>query len=214
MEDRPKSLKDEAERMARKQMLNQNHILPLTCFVDEIKRERPDKDVPFFDPLDGGTEAQCLFVLEAPGRMTKKRSGSGFVSRNNNDESAKNFFEVNKVADIPRKKTVTWNIVPWYIGAGEKRRTPSNSEIETGLMYLYRLIDRLPNLRIIVLVGMQAQKVEKEFSAKYPDIEIFKSFHPSPLFVNNKPQNKQKIIDALKPVSAILAGLTKKRHLH
>ena len=40
--------------------------------------------IPHFDPLDGGSNAQVLFLMEAPG---PKASASGFVSRNNPDET-------------------------------------------------------------------------------------------------------------------------------
>jgi len=206
MEDRAKSLKDPAEREARKQMLNQEHIKPLTNLVDEIKREQPGKDVPCFDPLDGGVKAQCLFVLESPGRMTKSKSGSGFISRNNNDETAKNFFEMNEAAEIPRRNTVTWNIVPWDISENGKRRAPSSAEIEIGLAYLYRLMDRLPNLRVIVLVGDKAKKVIEDLKAKRSDIEILHCPHPSPSNLNTRPQMRPRIIEVLMQVREYIDG--------
>jgi len=205
MEDRPKSLKNEAERVARRQLLKQEHILPLTCLVDEIKQDQPHKKTPYFDPLDGGIEAQCLFVLEAPG---PKAVESGFVSRNNNDETAKNFFKINEGAGIPRTKTITWNIVPWYLGKDGKIQAAKSSDIEAGLPYLFRLRELLPKLRVIVLVGRKAQKVEQELRTRFTDIEVFKCYHPSPLFVNNNKRNRQKILDELKLVKHILDGLT------
>ena len=118
--DYPKSLGDPNERERRRTLLREKHIAPLTDFVDQIRKEQNKKDeVPYFDPLDGGINAQCLFVLEAPGPKTKV---SGFISRNNPDETAKNSFEFHKEAGIPREKTILWNIVPWYIGSGKKIR--------------------------------------------------------------------------------------------
>ena len=104
MTDFPKSLKEKTERVAREQLLTQDHMMPLTSFVEKIRQEKGrGAYVPNFDPLDGGIRAKCLFVLEAPGPKTKD---SGFISRNNNDETAKNFFEINRVAEIPREKTI------------------------------------------------------------------------------------------------------------
>ena len=77
-----------------------------------------DHKIPQFDPLDGGIDAECLFLLEAPG---PKAVNSGFVSRNNPDETAKNFFELNVGAGLERSKTITWNVVPWYVGSGTSR---------------------------------------------------------------------------------------------
>ena len=202
MKDCPKSLKHEAERSARKRLLKHEHIAPLTRYVDAIISQHPDKSIPYFDPLDGGTRAQCLFVLEAPGQNAVR---SGFISRNNDDESAKNFFEINVEAGIPREKTITWNVVPWYIGTGKKIRPATADDIRAGLTYLNSLIDLLPNLQIIVLVGKKAQRVKRKLESQYDYIRIFECYHPSPLVVNTNPRNKQKIIEALRPVSHILS---------
>lgn len=50
--------------MARRAQLRDPHVMALSQFV-EGTRERVNVEVPFFDPLDGGVNAQCLFVLEA-----------------------------------------------------------------------------------------------------------------------------------------------------
>ena len=205
MNDYPKSLKEKTVRAACEQLLKQKHILPLTTFVEKIREEQGENAyVPYFNPLDGGVKAKCLFVLEAPGSKTKN---SGFISRNNNDETAKNFFEVNVSAGIPREKTISWNIVPWYIGTDKKIRTAKNSDISIGLLYLYQLIELLPDLKLIVLVGKKAQKVSNELKDEFNTIEIFECFHPSPMFVNRKPENIQLIINQLKQVSKSLIRL-------
>lgn len=85
----------------------------------------PQASIPDFDPWDGGVHAQVLFLLEAPG---SKAVDSGFVSRNNPDETAKNFFELNRDAGIPRELTVIWNVVPWYIGDGARIRAAKSQE--------------------------------------------------------------------------------------
>ena len=90
MSDSPKSLRSEEERKQRTSLLTGEHVLSLVRFVQGIRDEQKlDKEVPNFDPLDGGVWAECLFVLEAPGKMAVE---SGFISRNNNDETAKTFL--------------------------------------------------------------------------------------------------------------------------
>jgi hypothetical protein len=76
--------------------------------VPTIRRES-GFDVPDFDPLDGGVNAACLFVLEAPG---SRAVGSGFVSRDNPDETAKNWMLLNHAAKMDRRRVAVWNIVP------------------------------------------------------------------------------------------------------
>lgn len=203
MEDCPKSLRDEAAREERKQMLGREHMKPLTDFVERIREERGRKvQVPDFDPLDGGIIAECLFVLEAPG---PKAVETGFISRNNPDETAKNFFEFNQEAGIPREKTITWNIVPWYIGSKGKIRGAKSGDIEPGLGYLLELIALLKKLRIIVLIGRKAQRVKDDLS-KNGTHAIIECYHPSPMFINRDKSNKGKIIDALRLVAKELAS--------
>ncbi len=203
MEDCPKSLCEEAARDQRKQMLGREHMKPLKDFVEKIRKERGCKEqVPDFDPLDGGINAECLFVLEAPGPKAVK---SGFISRNNPDESAKNFFECNQEAGIPRERTITWNIVPWYIGSNGKIRPAKSGDIEPGLGYLLELIALLQKLRIIVLIGRKAQRVKVDLS-KNGTHAIIECYHPSPMYINRDKSNKGKIIDALRRVAKELAG--------
>lgn len=98
----PKLLGVEEAVAARMGELRAPHIAPLTAFVEELRAEAGSgAQVPYFDPWDGGIEATTLFLLEAPGRMAVF---SRFVSRDNPDETAKNFFELNVEAGIDRKR--------------------------------------------------------------------------------------------------------------
>ena len=107
--DAPKTLGSSEERAARESLLDSAHVRPLTELVESIRAQTGyGSDVLNFDPADGGVNARCLFLLEAPGA---KAVASGFVSRNNPDETAKNFFELNREAGIPRQQTLTWNVV-------------------------------------------------------------------------------------------------------
>ena len=123
--DAPKSLGITAVRGARVSALELPHVEPLSAFVRNLRAKMgPSYTVPYFDPADGGVQADCLFLLEAPGPKAVK---SGFVSRNNPDETAKNFFLLNLEAGIDRERTIVWNIVPWYLGSGTKIRPPTRS---------------------------------------------------------------------------------------
>src|SRR6266404_1523547 len=94
--DGPKTLGSPEECAARAGLLHAAHMRRLTALVEDIRSETGrGKNVPNFDPADGGVAARCLFLLEAPG---PKAVQSGFVSRNNPDETAKNFFELAQAA--------------------------------------------------------------------------------------------------------------------
>jgi len=122
-----------------------------------------------------------LFLFEKPGPMTAsgsdKRFGSGFISRNNDDPSAEATFDFMERAGIPRKLTVTWNLIPWWNGT----RKITGQELRDGLDCLQELIGLLPNLRAVVLVGKHAAKAEPYLKEKYPGLRVFASAHPSPL---------------------------------
>jgi uracil-DNA glycosylase len=202
--DIPKSLCNPMAIQSRLAAISKPHILPLTNFVETIRKETGfNREIPYFDPLDGGINAKCLFLFEAPG---PRAVYSGFISRNNPDESAKNFFELNQQAGLPREITISWNIVPWYIGSGSKIRPANKNDIDEGKKYLLNFLSLLPNLRIIVLGGRKAQKAEALITANCPEISIVKMPHPSPLFVNNAPDNKFKILRILQAVHEQLSG--------
>lgn len=204
MNDAPKSLGSEDERLARLSLIHEAHVAPLTQFVEDIRaKTEKGTDIPYFDPLDGGINAGCLFLLEAPG---PKAVASGFVSRNNPDETAKNFFELNKKADIDRQLTVTWNIIPWYIGDGKKIRKPTVDDIKAGFPYFVRLLDLLPSLKVIVLMGKTAQCVELALWVLRPDIPVVTSMHTSPSVAKTKPENRLQILKSLGEAKRILLG--------
>jgi uracil-DNA glycosylase len=193
--DRPKLLADPMARAARSKQLHEPHIAPLTAFVETLRtRVGPDVSIPNFDPWDGGIDAEILYLLEAPG---PKAVFSGFVSRNNRDETAKNFFELNTEAKIPRKRTVTWNIVPWYVGEGKRIRSANRADLQTGIRELSGLFSLLPRLCAVVLVGRKAGQARSAIEHLIPKVAIFECPHPSPKCVNINPANRQRILSVL-----------------
>ncbi|WAK04460.1 uracil-DNA glycosylase [Methylobacter sp. YRD-M1] len=201
-EDRPKLLGNSKALDARLMQIEEIHIAPLTNFVRELQ-ERMGREVsiPYFDPWDGSVETEVLYLLEAPG---PKAVNSGFISRNNPDETAKNFFELNRDAGIHRRRTVIWNIVPWYIGNGSRIRAAKSEDIAQGRDSLVHLFEHLPKLRAVVLVGAKAQKVEKELTQLNSSLAVFSCPHPSPMFVNRSPGNRNIILEKLKAIQDFL----------
>ncbi len=160
----------------RRAMLTLPHMVPLTAYAATL-RLRGSVEVPDFDPLDGGTEAQVLFLLEKPGPMTAqsgKRTGSGFISRNNNDATAAATFRFMQEAGIPRDLTVIWNVIPWWNGTV----TVTNQELREGVECVKDLIRLLPNIRAVVLVGQKAATAQAYLAST--GLPLFISDHPSP----------------------------------
>jgi hypothetical protein len=152
VDDKAKSLGRREDLEAREDQLDAPRIVRLTAFVKKL-RAKTRKNIPFFDPWDGGTAAEVLFLFETPGRRANK---SGFVSRNNPDPSANNFFRYNEDERVPRTRTLSWNIVPWYIGSKSKIRSATANDCEKGIPQLIALLKLLPRLRVIVFFGKKA----------------------------------------------------------
>lgn len=200
MIDLPKLLADPRVRDARRAKLHESHIAPLTAFVEALRSEvRQGALIPDFDPWDGGVHAEILYLLEAPGRQVV---ATGFVSRNNPDQTAKNFFELNAEAKIPRKRTITWNLVPWYIGNSNAIRTANRTDLHEGIQLLPELLSLLPRLRAVVFVGRKAEYARETIMAQLPNIRMFYCPHPSPRCLNTNPANRKRILNVLREVSS------------
>lgn len=204
--DEPKSLKDEVVKQERRNLLEQAHVAPLTKFVDELRDRRleehsPDfrkEHIPYLDPLDGGVEARCLFLFEAPGGRAVK---SGFISRNNPDESAKTFFRLNECAGLNRCQTVSWNIVPWYLGSNGQIRAAKGKDISQGLQSLWDLLDLLKSLDTIVLSGRKAQKATRHIEESRVANRVIEMWHPSPQSLNRVPSRREEICEVLRDIA-------------
>jgi uracil-DNA glycosylase len=198
--DEPKSLGDAAIRAYRLTQLSANHIAPLSAFVEDLRCQKGvTYKIPYFDPFDGGTLAECLFLLEAPGAQAVT---SDFISRNNPDETAKNFFLFNRDAGLERERTVVWNVVPWYVGTGQKIRPVTLKDIRDAEPALRSLLHLLPNLKVVVLVGQKAARVEPLLQRLNLGFRIMQVPHPSPLFVNRFAMNKSRMQTAFAEIAA------------
>jgi hypothetical protein len=179
-DDAPRSLRDAGVRERRR--LDLPRLARLTAYVAKL-RERGLGEVPDFDPLDGGVDARMLFLFEKPGPMTPdgargRRPGSGFISRNNDDPTAAAIFDFMQKAGIPRKLTVIWNVIPWWNSA----RKVTKEEKLNGAKSVQELINLLPNLRAVVMVGKNADDVARPYLRTTGLwLSLFRSYHPGPL---------------------------------
>jgi uracil-DNA glycosylase len=69
------------------------------------------------------------------------------------------------------------NVIPWWNGT----RKVTARELRLGTACLTELIDRLPRLSAIVMVGQSAAKAEPHLKDKHAGLRLFTSAHPSPL---------------------------------
>jgi uracil-DNA glycosylase len=171
--DYPRSL-GELERRLRKRY--EPHVRKLNQYVDALNENHQKHNkkhfVPYFDPMDGGSKATILFLLEKPGPKA-----TAFISRNNDDTTAENAFKFMQQAGIDRKETCLWNVIPAW---DEKRIKFNGGDTKNGITQLGNVIRMLPKLRVIMLVGRTAQKARRYIEAEFEDIIVCESPHPAP----------------------------------
>ena len=157
--DAPRTNREPAEVERKLSLLHQPHIAPLTTFVDRLRDLKPEAAIPYFDPTEAGAAAPILLLLEAPERRSALERGSGFVSSDNNDQTAENMWLLLREAGVDRARDVaTWNVVPWYIGDETKIRPTRSSDLDEAREAKTQLLGMLPNLRVAVLLGRPAAK--------------------------------------------------------
>ena len=151
----PRAHRDPDFLAAKQARLWEPHVAPLNRLVQRIV-EAGKGDVPFIDPDSGGIAARVLFLLEAPARAAAH--GSGMLSADNDDTTAAHVWEGYQLSGLPRGWGVHWNAVPWYVGKGEKIRAVTPAEVTEGLTWLSELLDLLPELRVVLAMGVPARK--------------------------------------------------------
>jgi hypothetical protein len=175
------SLASMTERRRRLEMLDEPQVEPLSRFLQHICNDNPDKCVLHVDPRDGGIHCKALFLMLAAGTNS---TSSGFLSIDNTDGTAKNFRELFRVASIPRKDFLLWNIIPWTIGKdSEGNREMKDRDIEKGLQYLGVLFKRLQQLKVIVLLGKNTH-IYKDRIQQFKGLPILEAAHPTPTVFN------------------------------
>jgi hypothetical protein len=76
---------------AKRERLDEPHVARLGVLVREIANGRGRRgSVPFIDPDRGGDRPLVLMILESSGPMADTAGGSGFLSVDNNEETAAN----------------------------------------------------------------------------------------------------------------------------
>jgi len=154
------------------------HIAPINALVDEL-REEGRGWVPYVAPLYGGVDAKMLSVLRDPGPMTNAAErGSGFLCLENDDAAAERFATLLHEAGIAPDQMNPWNAYPWYIN-----RKPNATELSAGLDPLRRLLRLLPQLRVVMLNGGDAQALWKKLQQRHPELasryEVLPTYHTS-----------------------------------
>ncbi len=173
-------------------------MAPLAAYVERLRAQLGRSDVPDFDPLDGGVRARMLLLLKAPGPgAVAGVGGSGLVSMDNADPTARNLLALVREAGLAREELAFWNIVPWYVGEGGAIR-----EVRDGRAHLREVLALLPNLHVVVTLGEWATRGWAPLRSQYPDVVTLFSWHPSSRGLAGHPERRDHVLDTLKRARA------------
>jgi hypothetical protein len=154
------------------------HVLPITDFVDELRRERSESSIPYVDPDMGGVSARVLFLFQDPGPMASAATGgSGLLSPSNDDPSANTMCQVLHEAGLSWSEISAWNAVPWHTGG-----TNTAANREAGVEALCRLVSLMPKLSVVVTCGRQATASWEKAVRLRPELSRYShiaTLHPS-----------------------------------
>lgn len=180
-------------------------MAPLTDLVEQIRNARGGgNSVPWFDPASAGVHAKVLLLFEAPGAravgvgpVRPDRPGSGFISPDNNDESAAAVLGLEQAAGLDRSRLLHWNIVPWYVGDGTRIRAVNKVDLEEAGPWLAELLSLLASLRVVVLCGEAAQEGWDTYAGHQPEgLIVLRCPHPSPVNLRTRPEARHEILAA------------------
>lgn len=154
-------------------------------WVDDV-RARTGEAVPYADPAAATDGVRILLLFQDPSEAAE--TGSGFISRHNNDPTARNAYEAHELAGINYSTALHWNVVPWW--ASKNPAFPTRTAEKEAprarpfLMELLGLINPAPS--VVVVSGGAAQRAWKTATSRgLPDhcarLEVLQCPHPSPL---------------------------------
>lgn len=170
---KPKSKKSGPMKSAMTELgvLDPPHVLPLMDFVRRLRAQ--GLSMPSVDPKGGGIFAKVLFLQDTAG---PKAVGTGVITQDNPDPTARNMKRTLDEAGFLRSDVVLWNVVPHYVSTLDQNRNGTPAQIRAAIPYTQAFIDELKSLKVVVFCGRNAQRARKHhlrFSAGVHQLETF-----------------------------------------
>lgn len=149
------------------------HVQKLNNLADKIASAEglPPGHVPYVDPDMGGVKARMLVLLDNPSTKAEAGTGSGLLSLDNNDRTARNCREAYARHGVDWKDVVHWNVVPFPV-AGTKNGGSTPGERARSAAWTREVVELLPNLEIVLLLGAAARDGWKRASIVAPNIYV------------------------------------------
>jgi uracil DNA glycosylase superfamily protein len=185
---------------------------PINQFVDSIRDRDGRGWAPYIAPMHGGADAEVLSILRDPGPAAQDGSGSGFLAVENDDPTAERHVRLFLAAGISPRRVLPWNAYPWYFN-----RQPTAAELDAGAAVIVELLGLLPNLKVVLLQGRDAEagwkKVTRSLSAPIEErgVTVLATIHPGRqvLFTPDRQERDRRVAHqeaTLAHVAEIVAG--------
>lgn len=144
-----------AAKMAR---IREPHVKPLNDLADRIAESMnlPHGHVPYVDPDQGGIDARVLVLLDNPSTKVEAGTGSGLLSLDNDDRTARNCREAYARHGVPWSQVVHWNVVPFPV-AGVRNGGSTAAERARAVRWTRQVVELCPNLEQVLLLGAAAR---------------------------------------------------------
>ena len=192
--------------------LRDPHVAPFNEIADKIADAEgiPRGSVPYVDPQLGGIHARVLALLDNPSTKAEAGTGSGLLSLENNDPTAKNCAAFYNDLGLGPELFVHWNVAPAPI-SGEKNNGSSGPERARGAKWLREFTELLPNLQVVLLMGDNARDGWNRSGLNPKGVVIPLDVpHPSRRGLNNR-DGRVRLRRALVETKQVLEGFAKPR---
>lgn len=131
--------------------IREAHVAPLNELADTIADVRGLRSyIPYVDPDCGSVHARALLMLDNPSTNAEAGSGSGLLSLDNNDRTARNLRQAYLHHSIAWGDVVLWNAVPFP--AAGKNGGPTAAERQQDAPRITEFVSRCPHLEIVLLL--------------------------------------------------------------
>lgn len=137
--------------------------------VQQIREAHPR--TPKFSRRDAGERARVLFVLETPNDVAVE---NGYCEVENGDPTAERMLKAWENAELHRRMTASWNVVPW------ERKDARADDIKEALPWLGKVVKLMPALAAVVLCGDKSRLATPMLYEELPvDVAVLHAPHPS-----------------------------------
>lgn len=197
----PRAFADERARAERALHIWDERVRPINELIRKISQDVDAPNLPYNDPLFGGVDAELLIMMKAPeADAAPDKTGARFLCFDNADAGAANIFEAFRRSGIARDRCIAWNICPFPIQAG----APTASELRRAMPYTKELIELLPRLKVVLLLGSPPAKGwDQRLLGGREGITVVAGASPSPPGINSA-TNRASFESAVQQAAAVL----------